>query len=740
MSGVKHSTVQPRLQPNDAEVLFNLFWSDAKKHVEHHGNFKNIREDGKHIFDRSPETIAFPLTALHVQAHLSGEYRVSGIPLCENDTVVWGGLDVDLYGATPDTSLDIITLRERVAELPFPMYVGSSKSAGLHIYIFCDGPVAASTLRKTLQAVARTLGLRATGKDRNTEVYPKQDTIAGVDEHGRNKEGNAMELPYCGMKYDGSLDTGIFGLGSISSSDSLEDFLRRVQKVSVAAIKNYTTIRDTDGSTGPPRDSNTLVNKLTNETRKLLNEQHPGDRSRACWDIITEMINRGFSDDEITLLLRDYPNGPASHYREHNSSLAKDIQRIRQKYKRNRFVWPEGTLWNKERKPHQNVHNVILALRSPDLGGLFTFDEMERQVKVTEFLPDVFDDQEPRKKKFPYPFRDEDCTHMQAWFQTVGMKTATQQTIGSGIYFVAKERSYHPIKQYLDLLKWDGRRRLNTWLSRALGVPSNRYHAKVSRKFLLSMIARIYRPGCKVDYTLVLVGKQGKLKSTIFSVLAGKWFSDDLPNLRNEKDAALHLNGKWLVEMAELSAIRKQDEEHVKAFLTRQIDKYRPPYGHVEVDEPRQCVFGATTNRADFLHDETGSRRFWPVKVVAIDLNWLKANRDQLFAEAKVCFDKGEKWWPSDEWEEKHAKEEQDKYQQTDDVWEAAIKEYVEGYVEEYRENKIRVGRICMRVLGFKEMRDIDPRTVGRVQKILMKLGMEKDRDKESTYWYFPFR
>jgi predicted P-loop ATPase len=104
-----------------------------------------------------------------------------------------------------------------------------------------------------------------------------------------------------------------------------------------------------------------------------------------------------------------------------------------------------------------------------------------------------------------------DCIHMQAWFQTVGMVSIGERTVGRGIYLVARNRSYHPVKTYLDTLKWDNHRRLNTWLSRALGVEHSRYHSMVGRKFLLSMIARIYRPGCKVDYMMVLVGGQGIL-------------------------------------------------------------------------------------------------------------------------------------------------------------------------------------------------------------------------------------
>jgi predicted P-loop ATPase len=320
---------------------------------------------------------------------------------------------------------------------------------------------------------------------------------------------------------------------------------------------------------------------------------------------------------------------------------------------------------------------------------------------------------------------------MQAWFQTVGMVSIGERTVGRGIYLVARNRSYHPVKTYLDTLKWDNHRRLNTWLSRALGVDHSRYHSMVGRKFLLSMIARIYRPGCKVDYMMVLVGEQGKLKSTVASTLAGRWFSDNLPNLRNEKDAALHLNGKWLIEMGELAAIRKQDDEHVKTFIVRQSDKYRPPYGENEVDEPRQCVFMGTTNKIQFLHDETGARRYWPVKVEKINLGWLRDNRDQLFAEAKCCFDKGEKWWPLDGWEEQHAKPEQAKYQETDSAWSDAIA----SWLDEYGQEAVRTSDIFQHALNFKEVKDIRPSDYGRLRKIMMDFKWDQQRDKHGRYW-----
>lgn len=204
---------------------------------------------------------------------------------------------------------------------------------------------------------------------------------------------------------------------------------------------------------------------------------------------------------------------------------------------------------------------------------------------------------------------------------------------------VAHRMAVHPVRDWLSNLVWDGTPRLNTWLKDYCEAEAAEpYLSEVSRKFLLAMVKRIFEPGCQWDYVLVLEGKQGKYKSSIARAIAGdKWFMDNLPDLK-DKDAMLNLQGKWLIELAELSNVKRADYNLVKAYLIRRTDTVRPHYGRLMADVPRQSVFIGTVNEGQYLKDPTGNRRFWPVLVHNCDVPGLKAVRDQLFAEALFVY------------------------------------------------------------------------------------------------------
>ena len=210
---------------------------------------------------------------------------------------------------------------------------------------------------------------------------------------------------------------------------------------------------------------------------------------------------------------------------------------------------------------------------------------------------------------------------------------------------VARRQQSSPVRDFLEGLKWDGVTRASTWLHHAFGIERSTIHDAFARRFLISAVARGLDPGCKVDTVLMLIGPQGVGKSTVFKMLAGdEWFSDT--ELRvGSRDALMQLAKAWIYEVAELASFVGVREQRIKGFISSAWDTYRQPYGQTTLKLPRQTVFVATTNEDAPLNDPTGNRRIWPVAVSdKLDRQWLKDNRDQLWAEAVDAYRRGEPW------------------------------------------------------------------------------------------------
>jgi hypothetical protein len=200
----------------------------------------------------------------------------------------------------------------------------------------------------------------------------------------------------------------------------------------------------------------------------------------------------------------------------------------------------------------------------------------------------------------------------------------------------ARRKTFHPVRDYLNGLTWDGTERIDTWLTTYCGAENTDYVNAVGAIVLVAAVRRVRRPGCKFDEMVILESPQGTLKSELLATIAvlQDWFSDDLPLSADSKKVIEQTKGKWIVEAAEMSGMRRTDVEHLKATLSRQVDRSRLAFGRLTMEVPRQFVVVGTTNSAIYLKDLTGNRRFWPVKVANIDLDKLKADRDQLWAEA----------------------------------------------------------------------------------------------------------
>lgn len=244
----------------------------------------------------------------------------------------------------------------------------------------------------------------------------------------------------------------------------------------------------------------------------------------------------------------------------------------------------------------------------------------------------------------PRPLTDRDYTIVRMQFNGLGLKPGSE-ALREGLDFYARMNRYDPVTDWLDGLQWDEVPRLDGWLSRYLGCADDEWSRIAGAKFLISMVARAYSPGHKVDTALVLEGAQGVGKSTALRTLAGDaHFGDQLPNL-SDKEGLAYIQGLWLVEISELAAMRRGEVEDIKTFIAARFDRYRAPYGRLVDEHPRRCVFAATTNESTYLKDPTGDRRWWPVTCGTIDNTALAADRAQLFGEAVARYRAGEAWW-----------------------------------------------------------------------------------------------
>jgi len=200
---------------------------------------------------------------------------------------------------------------------------------------------------------------------------------------------------------------------------------------------------------------------------------------------------------------------------------------------------------------------------------------------------------------------------------------------------VAKENTIDSAKDYIKSIIWDNVPRLDSWLSKVYGVKDNEYHRAVASNWVKGLVKRIVAPGCKFDYVLVLEGEQGVKKSTSLGVLGGDWHVETTMST-DSKDFFMQFQGKAIIEFSEGETLSRTEVKRMKAIITMQVDKYRPPYERSSQDFPRRCVFAMTTNQNEYLKDETGNRRWLPVTVIKdeADIEWLQENRDQIFAEA----------------------------------------------------------------------------------------------------------
>jgi predicted P-loop ATPase len=344
-----------------------------------------------------------------------------------------------------------------------------------------------------------------------------------------------------------------------------------------------------------------------------------------------------------------------------------------------RYDWRKELIRSDNGKILPVLANAVTMLRSaPEWREVLAFNEHALNISTTRDTP-----WGPVEK-----WADYHTYLLVDWLQHHGLQISISDT-NAAVEAVARDRSHHPVRDYLDSLIWDKISRIDSWLAMYLGAttapeegePERHVAARqdltraIGARWLISAVARIYGPGCQADHVLILEGPQGQGKSTALRVIGEPFYSDDIAEL-GTKDAALGAAGVWIVELPELDALTRAEVSKIKSFVSRRTDRFRPPYGRRMIEAHRQCVFAGSVNHSEYLKDETGGRRFWPVECGRIDLDSLRRDKDQLWAEAKVRYENKEPWWLDTEKLIKAATVEQEA-RYLADPWEDVIAAYL---------------------------------------------------------------
>lgn len=335
--------------------------------------------------------------------------------------------------------------------------------------------------------------------------------------------------------------------------------------------------------------------------------------------------------------------------------------------------WKAELEYTKSGKLLCNIANIILILENdPALAG--------------HIVHDLFTGMDSAKGGLPWnknanQWTDTDDANLRVWLEKHYDITGKEK-IADALTAVLTRHSYHPIRDYLNGLTWDGVPRLDRIIIDYMGAEDSELNRAMSRKHFVAAVARVFNPGCKYDYCLIMSGAEGIGKSTLLRVMGGRWFNDSITTLEG-KEGMEQLRRAWVVELGELSSIKRSDVEQVKAHLSKQVDIYRAAYARRVLEHPRQCVFCGTTNEALFLKGDTGNRRFWVIPVVA-ELrkyrDWSEAirrDRDQLWAEAVHYYKQGEPLYLSEELEAQAKQRQQDFNDDNDDPIVAMLDKYL---------------------------------------------------------------
>jgi putative DNA primase/helicase len=360
--------------------------------------------------------------------------------------------------------------------------------------------------------------------------------------------------------------------------------------------------------------------------------------------------------------------------------------------------------------PISNIDNVLRVFeKHEELHGIVHFDIFHQR-----FF-----------HKDGHEWGDDDELALAAWIQRAcRFRGANDMLVHKAARIYALRSPTDAPRDWMDTLTWDGTERIADFFLDALGArrAPDTYLKAVSRNFWIAVAARVYRPGCKFDNIVVLEGGQGKLKSTALERIGGPWYTTATESVLS-KDFYLALQGKLIVEIAELDSFTRADVLRIKQVLSTRIDRFRPPYARAAADFQRRAVFVGSTNEDAYLRDATGGRRFWPVTVGEIRLDLIDANREQLFAEAVHRFKAGASWWEMPGQETAHEQE----ARRAHDVWEDTVREWLDNRPKLFAErDEVTLREVlddCLEIESGKQ----DQAAQKRVAHVLRVLGYRKD-------------
>lgn len=380
-------------------------------------------------------------------------------------------------------------------------------------------------------------------------------------------------------------------------------------------------------------------------------------------------------------------------------------------------TWKNKLTYTRQGQLHCSVANISKILQFDSAWrGVVGWDQFS--LKLMKLRKPPFDVAETGE------WADRDDTKTAVWLSDHYGFQPTTSVVAEAVTVAAEQNTFHPVKDYLSALKWDGKQRVNRWLITYMGAAATPYNELVSECWMIGAIARIMKPGCKMDNVMIFEGGQGKGKSTALGIIGGEWFTDT-PFELGSKDGFLAMRGKWIIELAELDSFNRAESTRAKHFFAASVDTYREPYGRRTVDVPRQCIFAGSTNSDEYLKDDTGNRRYWPVTIGDINHSKLREDRDQLLAEAVDMYKRGYEWWfPANL--DFVTEEQEQRY--VSDAWEIQIIEYLDDKKKQHNPGSpipfcASVGEILSNALGIKPG-DWERKHQMRVSSILKRLKM----------------